>query len=430
MTWEVAADDSFADDRSPPARRRPPRADGHSVHVVADRRRPGSRTASAPAGSRARSGGPRRPAATATLKLASGDRASTARPASTPPTATSSSGRPDVVVFLGDFIYEGASRPVVDGRVRSHDGPEPTDLAGYRARYAQYLSDPDLQAAARRVPVVRHLGRPRGREQLRRPRAPGPAEQRDVRRPPGRRLPGVVGAHAGAHRAARSTATDTIIYRRVVVRRPRRPRAPRRPPVPQRPGVRQRQAVDRPGVPARRSTRPARCSGADAGGVARPTTLATSTATWSVLGQQTVLTDIRLPDGAILNYDQWDGYAPARDRLLAAAAPVAGRMVVLTGDIHLAGVGVLPGSAPSSSRRRSRRRGDVPPELQPILAVVRPHRRRRARPPRLHPPHRRPRRRGRPSTASSPTSPTRRRRCRRGGRSASHAGATDAVTAT
>ena len=43
-----------------------------------------------------------------------------------------------------------------------------------------------------------------------------------------------------------------------------------------------------------------------------------STATWTVLGQQTVLSDLRLPNGAILNYDQWDGYAPARERLLGA----------------------------------------------------------------------------------------------------------------
>ena len=37
----------------------------------------------------------------------------------------------------------------------------------------------------------------------------------------------------------------------------------------------------------------------------------------------------------ILNYDQWDGYHPARERLLAVAPP---NFVTLTGDIHLAGV--------------------------------------------------------------------------------------------
>lgn len=95
--------------------------------------------------------------------------------------------------------------------------------------------------------------------------------------------------------------------------------------------------------------------------------LATSTAAWPVLAQQTVLTDTRL-NGAILNYDQWDGYGPARDRLLAAGA-VADRLVVLTGDIHLAGVGRLPGvgvefvTASISS-------GGLPADLQDTVAAL------------------------------------------------------------
>ena len=59
---------------------------------------------------------------------------------------------PDLVVFLGDFIYEGAANPIGDGRVRSHDGPEPMDLAGYRARYATYLADEHLQASRAACP--------------------------------------------------------------------------------------------------------------------------------------------------------------------------------------------------------------------------------------------------------------------------------------
>ena len=53
-------------------------------------------------------------------------------------------------MWLGDYIYEGTARAVGEGEgavVRSHDGPEPTDLAGYRNRYALYRSDADLQAA-------------------------------------------------------------------------------------------------------------------------------------------------------------------------------------------------------------------------------------------------------------------------------------------
>jgi alkaline phosphatase D len=51
---------------------------------------------------------------------------------------------PDLVLFLGDYIYEYASRS--EKRVRDHsDGVEATDLRTYRNRHAQYKTDPDLQ---------------------------------------------------------------------------------------------------------------------------------------------------------------------------------------------------------------------------------------------------------------------------------------------
>ena len=84
-----------------------------------------------------------------------------------------------------------------------------------------------------------------------------------------------------------------------------------------------------------------------------------------MIGQQTVLTDLRL-GAAVLNYDQWDGYGPARDRLLAEAA-ATDRLIVLTGDIHLAGVGQLPGVGVEFVTTSISSRGDVPVELQPIL---------------------------------------------------------------
>ncbi len=51
---------------------------------------------------------------------------------------------PDFVAFLGDYIYESSW-----GRehVRSHGATQPYSLEDYRARYALYKSDPDLQAA-------------------------------------------------------------------------------------------------------------------------------------------------------------------------------------------------------------------------------------------------------------------------------------------
>jgi alkaline phosphatase D len=56
---------------------------------------------------------------------------------------------PDLVVFLGDYIYESSW-----GRdhVRAHTGGEPYTLAEYRARYTLYKSDPDLQAAHAAAP--------------------------------------------------------------------------------------------------------------------------------------------------------------------------------------------------------------------------------------------------------------------------------------
>jgi alkaline phosphatase D len=55
----------------------------------------------------------------------------------------------DLVMFLGDYIYEygGAA-----GRVRRVEGGDAVTLAQYRARYAQYKSDPALQAMHAAVP--------------------------------------------------------------------------------------------------------------------------------------------------------------------------------------------------------------------------------------------------------------------------------------
>ena len=53
--------------------------------------------------------------------------------------------RPDLVLFLGDYIYESheRTRPIV----RSHDGERlVTSLNDYRRRYTQYKLDPDLRA--------------------------------------------------------------------------------------------------------------------------------------------------------------------------------------------------------------------------------------------------------------------------------------------
>nr|GID37111.1 hypothetical protein Aca09nite_36170 [Actinoplanes campanulatus] len=59
--------------------------------------------------------------------------------------------RPDLVLFLGDYIYEESRSP---GRVRTHAGGETVTLADYRRRYAQYRTDPDLRAAHAAAPWI------------------------------------------------------------------------------------------------------------------------------------------------------------------------------------------------------------------------------------------------------------------------------------
>lgn len=57
----------------------------------------------------------------------------------------------DLVVHLGDYIYEGAAAA---DRVRSHLGGECFALDDYRLRYALYKSDPHLQAAHAAAPWI------------------------------------------------------------------------------------------------------------------------------------------------------------------------------------------------------------------------------------------------------------------------------------
>lgn len=57
----------------------------------------------------------------------------------------------DLVLHLGDYIYEGAGDK---SRVRRHVGPVLTTLDDYRNRHAQYKTDPALQAMHAAVPWI------------------------------------------------------------------------------------------------------------------------------------------------------------------------------------------------------------------------------------------------------------------------------------
>lgn len=242
--------------------------------------------------------------------------------------------RPDLVVFLGDFIYEYAGNPVGGPIVRSHDGPETRTLDDYRRRYGQYLGDVHLAAAPWLAIWDDH-------EVENNYAGLTPEDVAESDEFADRRLAAYQAwwEHMPV-RMPRPTTTDFTIYRSVewaslaklVLLDGRQYRTD--------------QACgdatlnfDPPCDDAFADDRTMLGSEQEAWLAAE---LADVPARWAVIAQQTVVSDMRMDNGAIINYDQWDGYAPARDRLLLAAAQPE-RTIVLTGDIHLAAAGRLPG---------------------------------------------------------------------------------------
>ena len=71
------------------------------------------------------------------------------------------------------------------------------------------------------------------------------------------------------------------------------------------------------------------------------TQLSQSTARWNVLAQQIVMANFNISE-ALLNYDQWDGYPAARERLLNHIyQQQIPNLLVFTGDIHISGLAKL-----------------------------------------------------------------------------------------
>lgn len=368
LAYEVAADEAFTDPLTGTATVYA--AEAHSLHLTV--------TVTGPSWYRFHAGGftspvgrvapaPASDAATAQLRVASAS-CQNLEPGFYGAYRDLVEWSPDLVVFLGDFIYEYAGLPLgdpaTDRRVRVHEGPEAIDLAGYRSRYAQYLGDTDLLAARAACPwlVIWDDHEVENDYAALTPEQPAEAatfaarrsaayrawwEHMPVRLPP---PPEDATPYAINRRLRWGDLADVVL---IDGRQFRSDQACGSPTL----------SLDPPCAEAADQTRT--MLGVDQEAWLAQT-FATATATWTVLGQQTVLTDLRF-DGAILNYDQWDGYAPARERLLSAAGVVE-RLVVLTGDIHLAGVGLLPGIGVEFVTASISSDGLVSEELQPILA--------------------------------------------------------------
>jgi len=271
---------------------------------------------------------------------------------------------PDLVMFLGDFIYEGGGNPEGD-TVRVHEGGEIMAIEDYRARYAQYLSDEHLRASRAAAPWLVIWD---DHEVENNYAGVAPQTIADMATFAERKLIAYQAwwEHMPVRMARPESLDEMTIYRNVawgdladlILLDGRQ--------------YRTNQACNDVTLsldpPCATASEPARTMLGAEQEEWLAKQLAISTATWPVIGQQTVLTDARL-SGAILNYDQWDGYGPARDRLLAAAAE-AERVVVLTGDIHLAGVGILPGVGVEFVTASISSGGLVPADLEDTVATL------------------------------------------------------------
>jgi alkaline phosphatase D len=247
---------------------------------------------------------------------------------------------PDLVLFLGDYIYEYASPRDSTGLARVHGLRLATTLADYRDRYALHRSDPALQAAHAACPWLVTWD--------------DHEVQNDYAGTTGKGDPTAFLAQRSAAwqafyenmplRAASLVQRDTTalhLYRSVRWGR-----------------LAQLHMLDARQYRSVQACRTASASGAgavrprDCAELAEPTRSFLGTAQeqwldaglaadakdgrtrWSVVAQQTLFSPRHYPAG-VVSTDSWDGYPAARARLLQSVAQHAPRnTVLLGGDIH------------------------------------------------------------------------------------------------
>ena len=242
---------------------------------------------------------------------------------------------PDLVAFLGDYIYESTW-----GRelVRSHASGETYTLQQYRDRYALYRSDPDLQAAHAACPWVVTWDdhevdndyaddRPEdGMERepfLERRAAAYRAYYEHMPLPPRMRPDGPnmrIYTHLDWGALARFYVLDDRQYRSWHA-------CPR----PQRRAGSNTVDIER----CARLTAPGRSMLGRAQERWLDGELAASRAAWNVIAQQTRMAqfDTKPGPGRHAWTDAWDGYPAARQRLLDACKKIP-NPVVIGGDVH------------------------------------------------------------------------------------------------
>jgi len=241
---------------------------------------------------------------------------------------------PDLVLFLGDYIYERAANGEDEAVVRRHPAVEALDLATYRQRYAWYKADPDLQAAHAAAPWIvmwddHEVSNDYGGDADRTPlsRSQFLKRRADAYRAYWENMP--------LRRSSRPNGAKMPLYRAMDWGRLARLAV-----------VDDRQYRDDPRTcdavadgkripydcPERLDTKRSMLGRDQERWLERR--VSDTEARWNFLGQQTLMGELRLEEGKVSN-DGWDGYPVTRRKILETwrDAKVA-NPVALGGDVH------------------------------------------------------------------------------------------------
>lgn len=239
----------------------------------------------------------------------------------------------DLVLFLGDYIYEYPANPLA---LRSHSGGMVRTLEQYRARYAQYKSDAALQAAHAAFPWLVVWDDHEVDNDYASLQGHGLQDHFEQQRAAAYQA---FWEHMPYPKSARPKGADMRIYSRldwgslarIHALDNRQYRDAQVCPRPQRGGSNTVLLKDCPALlDPRRSLLGAAQERwlAEGWDLQRP---------WNLVAQQTLMARLSRSANNQAHYwtDGWDGYAPARDRLLGVVAQrkVPG-VVVLGGDVH------------------------------------------------------------------------------------------------
>lgn len=241
---------------------------------------------------------------------------------------------PDFILHLGDYIYESTwgADPV-----RLHAAGEPFTLDDYRARHAEYRSDPDLRAAHAACPWFMVWDD----HEVENDYADDRSENADRRRWFRQRRAAAYQAyyeHMPLRRGMRALGPDLRLHARASFGQladlhlldDRQYRSPQPCPTPGRGGSRLIEACA-----ARLAPDATLLGSAQEGWLAAG--LAQGKARWNLLAQQTLMAhaDGKPGPGEVFYSDGWDGYPAARQRLLDTLVETrAANPVVLGGDVH------------------------------------------------------------------------------------------------